>query len=63
MGIRDHPVAPRSPWQNAYIERVIGSVRVSEIGDRKFKPGQINETLLAHYYADVRREVSAIKLG
>ena len=21
MGIRDHPIAPRSPWQNAYVER------------------------------------------
>lgn len=27
MGIRDHPIAPRSPWQNAYAERLIGSIR------------------------------------
>ncbi|MEQ9487953.1 MAG: integrase core domain-containing protein [Alphaproteobacteria bacterium] len=27
MGISDTPVAPRSPWQNAYVERVIGSIR------------------------------------
>jgi len=27
MGIRDRPTAPRSPWQNGYIERLIGSVR------------------------------------
>jgi len=27
MGIRDRPIAPRSPWQNAYVERVIGSIR------------------------------------
>jgi integrase-like protein len=27
MGIRDGPTALRSPWQNAYVERVIGSVR------------------------------------
>jgi transposase InsO family protein len=27
MGIRDRPTAPRSPWQNAYAERVIGSIR------------------------------------
>jgi transposase InsO family protein len=27
MGIRDRPTAPRSPWQNAYIERLIGSIR------------------------------------
>jgi Integrase core domain len=25
--IRDRPVAPRSPWQNAYVERLIGSIR------------------------------------
>ncbi len=27
MGIRDKPTAPRSPWQNAYVERLIGSIR------------------------------------
>jgi transposase InsO family protein len=27
MGIRDHPTAPRSPWQNGYVERLIGSIR------------------------------------
>jgi transposase InsO family protein len=27
MGIRDRPTAPRSPWQNAYAERLIGSIR------------------------------------
>jgi transposase InsO family protein len=27
MGIRDRPTAPRSPWQNGYCERVIGSIR------------------------------------
>ena len=27
MGIRDRPTAPRSPWQNGYIERLIGSIR------------------------------------
>jgi transposase InsO family protein len=28
MGIRDHPIAPpRSPWQNAFVERLIGSIR------------------------------------
>jgi transposase InsO family protein len=27
MNIRDGPTALRSPWQNAYVERVIGSVR------------------------------------
>jgi transposase InsO family protein len=27
MGIRDRPTALRSPWQNAYAERLIGSIR------------------------------------
>lgn len=27
MGIRDRPTSPRSPWQNGYAERLIGSVR------------------------------------
>jgi len=27
LGIRDRPTAPRSPWQNAYVERLIGSIR------------------------------------
>jgi transposase InsO family protein len=26
MGIRDHPTAPRSPWQNGHVERLIGSI-------------------------------------
>jgi transposase InsO family protein len=27
MGIRDRPIAPQSPWQNGYAERLIGSIR------------------------------------
>jgi transposase InsO family protein len=27
MGIRDRPISPRSPWQNPYAERLIGSLR------------------------------------
>jgi transposase InsO family protein len=27
MGIRDHPIAPRAPWQNGHAERLIGSIR------------------------------------
>jgi putative transposase len=27
MGIEDVLIAPRSPWQNPYVERVIGSIR------------------------------------
>ena len=27
MGIRDKPIAPVSPWQNGFAERLIGSIR------------------------------------
>jgi transposase InsO family protein len=27
LGIRDHPTSPCSPWQNGYVERLIGSIR------------------------------------
>jgi transposase InsO family protein len=27
MGIRDRPIAPGSPWQNGFAERLIGSIR------------------------------------
>jgi len=27
MGIMEVPTAPRSPWQNGYVERIIGSIR------------------------------------
>jgi hypothetical protein len=27
MGIRDTPIAPASPWQNCFVERLIGSIR------------------------------------
>ena len=27
LDIRDHPTSPRSPWQNGYVERLIGSIR------------------------------------
>ena len=27
MGIRDKPIAPGSPWQNGFAERLIGSIR------------------------------------
>jgi transposase InsO family protein len=27
MGIRDHPISRRSPWQNPYAERLIGTLR------------------------------------
>ena len=44
MGIRDKPTAPRSPWQNGYAERLIGSIR-SECLDHVVV---LNETHLHH---------------
>jgi transposase InsO family protein len=42
LGIRDRPTAPRSPWQNGYAERLIGSIRRecpgSYCGDRRAAP-------------------------
>jgi transposase InsO family protein len=29
MGIRDHPIAPRSPWQNGHAERSAGSALIT----------------------------------
>jgi transposase InsO family protein len=43
IGIRDRPIAPRSPWQNGYAERLIGSIRrdcldhVVVFGDRHLR--------------------------
>jgi hypothetical protein len=35
MGIRDKPIAPRSPWQNPYVERLIGTMRKILCGERR----------------------------
>ncbi len=34
MGIRDRPISPRSPWQNPYVERLIGTLR-REVAERE----------------------------
>jgi hypothetical protein len=40
MGMRDKPTAPASPWQNSFVERLIGSTRrecldhVTVLGER-----------------------------
>src|SRR5712672_4124889 len=53
MGIRDHPTAPRSPWQNGHAERLIGSIR-RECLDHivVFGEAQLRRTLAAYvgYY-------------
>ena len=57
MGIRDHPTAPRSPWQNGHVERLIGSIR-RECLDHVVVTAQasLRRTLTAYarYYNEVR---------
>jgi hypothetical protein len=38
MGIRDKPIAPASPWQNGFAERLIGSIRRENFQDRFTRP-------------------------
>ena len=51
MGIRDHPTAPRSPWQNPYAERLIGSIR-RECLDRVVVTGEAHLSRILRRYAD-----------
>jgi transposase InsO family protein len=64
MGIRDSPTAPRSPWQNAYAERLIGSIKremldhVVVLGE-----GHLRQLLLSYmtYYNEARTHLSLNK--
>jgi len=64
MGIRDRPVAPRSPWQNGYVERVIGSIR-RECLDHiiVWNAPHLQRVLNAylHYYNSTRTHLSLSK--
>ena len=64
MGIRDHPTAPRSPWQNGYAERIIGSIR-RECLDHTiiFGEAHLRQTLrsYANYYNRARTHLSLAK--
>jgi transposase InsO family protein len=51
MGIRDHPTAPRSPWQNPYAEQLIGSIR-RECLDRVVVTGEAHLRRILRRYAD-----------
>jgi transposase InsO family protein len=57
MGIRDHPTAPRSPWQNGHVERLIASIR-RECLDHIVVVGEVSlhSTFKAHarYFNEVR---------
>ena len=61
MGIRDHPTAPHSPWQNGHAERVIGSIR-RECLDHPIVFGEVHlrRILTAHtsYYNRTRAHLS-----
>ena len=61
MGIRGRPTAFRSPWQNGYVERLIGSIRC-ECTDHLlvFNAEHLRRILAkyATYYNEVRTHVS-----
>ena len=50
MGIRDKPIAPRSPWQNGFAERLIGSIR-RECLDHVIVLGEKHLRRVLHAYA------------
>jgi transposase InsO family protein len=64
MGIRDKPIAPGSPWQNGFAERLIGSIR-RECVDHVIALGEahLRGILQAYtrYYNDLRTHRSLDK--
>jgi transposase InsO family protein len=64
MGIRDHPIAPRSPWQNGHAERLIGSIR-RECLDHVviLSEGHLRRVIKAYaaYYNQVRTHLALAK--
>ena len=66
MGIRDRPTAARSPWQNGYVERLIGSIR-RECLDHIVVSGEahlrhILKTYVS-YFNEVRTHLSLNKIS
>src|SRR5271167_2726584 len=51
MGIRDKPIAPSSPWQNGFAERLIGSIR-RECLDHVIALGEAHLRRVLKSYAD-----------
>jgi transposase InsO family protein len=51
MGIRDKPIAPSSPWQNVFAERLIGSIR-RECVDHIIVLGEAHLRRILKSYAD-----------
>ena len=64
MGIHDHPTAPRSPWQNGHVERLIGSIH-RECLDHivVFGEAHLRRILAAYgsYYNEARTHLSLFK--
>jgi len=64
MGIRDRPISPGSPWQNPYVERLIGTVR-RECLDRVlvFGEAHLRQILSSYtaYYNEVRTHLALNK--
>ena len=64
MGIRDRPTSFRSPWQNGYLERLIGSIR-RECTDHLivFSEAHLRRILTkyASYYNEVRTHIALRK--
>jgi transposase InsO family protein len=56
MGIRDRPISPGSPWQNGYVERLIGTVR-RECLDRVLILGEAHLRRILSSYAAYYNEV------
>jgi len=50
MGIRDKPIAPASPWQNGFAERLIGSIR-RECVDHIIVLGEVHLRQILQSYA------------
>jgi transposase InsO family protein len=64
MGIRDRPTAPRSPWQNGHVERLIGSIRRESLDHLVvFGEAHLRAVLKAYasYYNKVRPHLSLDK--
>lgn len=56
------PRAPRSPWQNAYVERLIGSVRRECLGHvTVFDDTGLRRILKSYYYENFRTHLSLNK--
>ena len=59
MGIRDHPVAARSSWQNGHVERLIGSIRRESL-DNLMVSGEAQLRRILKSYAAYSNEVGPL---